>query len=179
MLAQIVSLLLGTLTDLLALGFLARIWMQWSRAPFRTPIGQFVTAVTNWAALPLRRVIPGFFGVDLASLLAAWLAQVAFYAVMAALAGASGGSALAISWMAALAVLRLFIYLLMGIVIIAALLSWINPYSPFMGFFDSLAHPLVAPMRRVLPLVGGIDLSPLLVLLLLQAALIVLSGLYF
>jgi len=179
MLAQIVALLLGALADLLALGFLARVWMQWSRAPLRSPVGRFVAALTDWAVLPLRRFVPGLWGIDLAGVLAAWLAQLAFFAAMVALTGAAGGDGAfaAIPWVAVIAVLRLFIYLLMGVVIIAAVLSWINPYSPFRGFFDTLARPLVSPVRRVLPLLGGVDLSPLVVILLLQAVLIVLGHL--
>lgn len=175
MFAQIVALLLGTAADLLALGFLARVWLQWARAPLRNPLGRFVAALTDWAVLPLRRVVPGLFGIDLASVLAAWLAQLAYYGTLAALAGAIGAPEVA--WLALLAAARLFVYLLMGVVIVAAVLSWINPHSPFMALFDALARPLLAPVRRVLPLLGGIDLSPLVVILLLQVALIVLSGL--
>lgn len=180
MLAQIVSLLLGTAADLLAVAFLARAYAQWVRAPFRNPVGQFVLAVTNWAVLPLRRVIPGLFGIDLASVFAAWLVQIAYFGVMAGLGGLAmmaPEAMLGVVWVAAIAVLRMSVYLLMGAVIIAALLSWINPYSPLGPLFDALAHPLLTPVRRRLPALGGIDLSPLVVLLLLQVALIVLANL--
>jgi len=177
MLAQIVALLLGTAADLLTLAFLGRVWMQWSRAPFRNPLGHFIAVATDWAVLPLRRFIPGLFGIDLASVFAAWLAQVAFHAVMATLAGASADAFVAALWIAAVAVPRLAVYLAMGIVIVAAVLSWINPHSPFRGLFDALAQPLLAPVRRFVPLLGGIDLAPLVVLLLLQVVLIVLGGL--
>jgi YggT family protein len=180
MLTQIVALLLGTAADLLALAFLARTYLQWARAPFRNPLGRFVATTTNWAVLPLRRLIPGLFGIDLASVFAAWLAQIVFYGVMAGLTAmtvVAPGAIIDVAWIAALAVLRMTIYLLMGVVIVAAVLSWINPHSPFMALFDALARPLLAPARRVLPLMGGIDLSPLVVLLLLQVVLIVLAGL--
>lgn len=180
MLAQIVSLLVGTAADLLAVAFLARIWMQAARASFRNPVGQFLLATTHWAVLPLRRIIPGLLGVDMASVFAAWLVQLAYLGLMLGLAGLilPGLDVLAgLAWAAALAVLRLFIYLLIGIVILAALLSWINPYSPFAPLIDGLARPLLAPLRRRLPALGGVDLSPLLALLLLQVALIVVAGL--
>lgn len=180
MLTQIVALLLGTAADLLALGFLARAYLQWARAPFRNPLGRFIAAATDWAVLPLRRLIPGLFGIDLASVLAAWLTQIAFYGVMAGLTGmlaVAPEAMVTVAWTAALAMLRMTVYLLMGVVILAAVLSWINPHSPFMALFDALARPLLAPVRRVLPLMGGIDLSPLVVLLLLQVVLIVLAGL--
>lgn len=180
MLVQILSLLLGTAADLLAVVFLARIYLQWARAPFRNPLGQFIIAATDWAVRPLRRVIPGLFGIDMASLFAAWLVQIAYLGLMAGLTGLvllSPASVLGVAAMAALALLRTLVYLLMGIVIIAALLSWINPYSPLAPLFDALSRPLLAPARRLLPALGGVDLSPLLVLLLLQVALIVIANL--
>lgn len=180
MLTQIVALLLGTAASLLTFAFLARVWMQWARAPFRNPVGQFVVVFTNWAALPLRRIVPGLFGIDLASVLAAWLTQFAYFAIMASLAGgdlAVLAGFLAIAWAALLGMLKLFIYLLMGVVILAALLSWLGPYSPAAPLFNGLAAPLLAPVRRFLPVLGGLDLSPLVVVLLLQVALTILAGL--
>jgi len=180
MLSQIFSLLLGTVADLLALALLARVWMQWARAPFRNPVGQFVASATNWAVLPLRRFIPGLFGADLASVFAAWLVQIVFFGIMAGLTGLvlpSPGAIVGVAMLALLAVMRLFVYLLMGVVIIAALLSWINPYSPVGPLFETLSRPMLAPVRRMLPRFGGLDLSPLVVILLLQVVLIVLNGL--
>lgn len=182
MLMQIVSLLLGTAASLLAVAFLARVYAQWARAPWRNPVGQFIAAATNWAVLPLRRVIPGLFGLDLASVFAAWLVQIAYFGVMAGLGGLMGAGVtldamFGVAWLASIAVLRIFVYLLMGVVIVAALLSWINPHSPLAPFFDVLARPLLQPVRRRLPALGGIDLSPLVVLLLCEVALVVLANL--
>lgn len=181
MLIQIVSLLLGTAASLLTLAFLARVWMQWARAPFRNPVGQFVLTFTDWAVLPLRRIIPGLFGIDLASVLAAWLTQCLLFSVMASLTGfdvLAFGGLLGVVWGALLGVIKLFIYLLMGVVILAALLSWLSPHSPAAPLFNGLAAPLLAPVRRVVPVFGGgLDLSPLVVILLLQVVLIVLENL--
>jgi YggT family protein len=180
MLFQIISLLLGTFADILAVAFLARLWMQWARAPFRNPVGQTILTFTDWAVLPLRRIIPGLLGIDLASAFAAWLAQIAYFGVILGMTGLvtlAPEGVLAVAWIACIAVLLLFVYVLMGVVIVAALLSWINPYSPFGAVFDALSRPLLQPVRRLLPALGGIDLSPLVVLLLLQVALIVLANL--
>lgn len=180
MFTQIISLLLGTAASLLSSAFLLRVWMQWVRVPFRNPVGQFVLAFTNWAVLPLRRVIPGLFGADLASAAAAWIAQFLFLAVMSSLSGAgvlAFGGLLAVAWAALIGVLELFIYLLMGVVILAALMSWISPFSPAAPLLAGLAAPLLAPVRRILPVLGGLDLSPLAVILLLQVGLIVLGNL--
>lgn len=180
MIVQIVALLLGTAASLLALAFVARVYAQWVRAPFRNPISQFIVTLTDWATLPLRRFIPGLLGIDMASLFAAWLVEIAYFGIMAGLTGAASvvpGALLLVTWMAALAVLRMVVYLLMGVVIIAALLSWINPHAPLAPFFDLLARPLLEPVRRRLPAMGGIDFSPLVVLLLCEVALIVLTHL--
>ena len=180
MITQILALLLGTAANLLTVAFLARAYAQWARAPFRNPLGQFLITLTDWAVLPLRRIIPGLFGLDLASVLAAWLAQIAYFGLMAGLTGAAllGPAALlGVLWFAAVAVLRMLVYVLMGAVIIAALLSWINPHTPLAPFFDTLARPLLAPVRRRMPALGGLDLSPLIVLVLLEVVLIVLANL--
>lgn len=182
MLTQIASLLLGTAASLLSVAFLARVWMQWVRAPFRNPVGAFVVALTDWAVRPLRRIVPGLFGIDLASVAAAWLTHFAFLAVMASLIGyglLEIGGFFAIAWAAVLATLKTFVYLLMGIVIVAALLSWIAPHAPAAPLFNGLAAPLLNPLRRIIPVfAGGIDISPLAVILLLQVALIVLENLH-
>lgn len=180
MIAQIVSLLLGTVTNLLAVAFLARVYAQWARAPFRNPVSQFIVALTDWATLPLRRFIPGLFGIDLASVLAAWLLQIAYFGIMAGLTGlvlVTPESILGVVWIATVTVLRMLVYVLMGVVIVSALLSWINPHSPVAPFFDALARPLLGPVRRRMPSLGGIDLSPLVVLVLLEVALVVLANL--
>ncbi|NWG30142.1 MAG: YggT family protein [Rhodocyclaceae bacterium] len=180
MLAQILSLLLGTAASLLTLAFLARFWMQWVRAPFRNPVGQFVVVFTNWAVMPLRRIVPGLFGLDLASVLAAWLTQCVYLFVIASVTGAtllSLGGFLALAWAATLGLLELFVYLLMGIVILAALLSWLAPFAPAAPLFHGLAAPLLNPVRRIVPVIGGLDFAPLVVVLLLQIALIVLENL--
>lgn len=180
MLAQIVSLLLGTAANLLAVAFLARVYAQWARAPFRNPVSQFIVALTDWATLPLRRFIPGFFGIDLASVFAAWLLQIAYFGIMAGLTGLAiigPESIFGVAWLASITVLRMMVYVLMGAVIISALLSWINPHSPVAPFFDALASPLLTPVRRRLPALGGIDLSPLVVLVLLEVVLVILANL--
>lgn len=183
MLAQILSLVVGTVVDLFCLVLLIRFVLQWARASFRNPVGQFVIAVTDWAVRPARKVVPGLFGLDLASLLLAWLLQLAWLGLAVALAGAADAlspTALgALALAAAVETVRLGVYLAMGVVIVAALLSWINPYAPMAPLFDALARPLLRPFRRLIPPVGGVDLSPLALLLALQVLLIVLGSLRF
>ena len=179
MLAQLLDLVLGSVCDFLSFAFLARFAMQWARVSFRNPVGRFVIAVTDWAVRPARKLVPGLFGLDLASFLLAWSMQWLYLALLIGITGAYAGAIAPAMGFAAgvalLATVRLGIYLAMGVVIVAALLSWINPYAPLAPLFNQLAAPLLRPMQRLLPPIGGLDLSPLFVLLLLQALLIVLG----
>jgi YggT family protein len=179
MLAQLLDLVLGSVCDFLSFAFLARFAMQWARASFRNPVGGFVIAVTDWAVRPARKLVPGLFGLDLASFLLAWLMQWLYLALLIGITGAYAGAMVPAMGFAVivalLATIRLGVYLAMGVVIVTALLSWINPHAPLAPLFNQLAAPLLRPAQRVVPPIGGLDLSPLLVLLLLQALLIVLG----
>jgi YggT family protein len=172
MLLSLFTLIVGTLADLLAFAFLARFAMQWARVSFRNPLGTFVVAITDWAVLPMRKMIPGLFGLDMASFILAWLVQTIFVSVIIGAAGIYGGTtgtALGVAVLSGLIeTLRLGVYIAMGVVIVAALLSWINPYAPLAPLFNQLAQPMLRPVQRIIPTIGGVDLSPLAVLLLLQ-----------
>jgi YggT family protein len=121
MLISIFTLVVGTLCDLLALAFLARFAMQWLRVPFRNQLGRFVLALTDWAVLPARKLVPGLFGLDLASLLLAWLVQTLFMSVVIGATGVQGGATAAgfgVTLLVGLVeTLRLAIYLAMGVII--------------------------------------------------------------
>ena len=179
MLISLFTLIVGTLCDLLALAFLARFAMQWLRVPFRNPLGRFVLALTDWAVVPMRKVVPGLFGLDLASLILAWLVQTLFMSVVIGASGVHGGATAAgfgVTLVAGLIeTLRLALYLAMGVVIMSAILSWVNPHAPIAPTFAQLAEPLLRPFRKLIPPIGGVDLSPLGALLLLQVGLMLLG----
>lgn len=181
MLTSLFTLIVGSLCDLLALAFLARFAMQWLRVPFRNPVGRFVLALTDWAVLPARKLVPGLFGLDLASLVLAWLVQTLFMSVRVVIVASEvpGGAAVggfgAAVLLGLIETVRLGIHLAMGVVIVSAVLSWVNPHSPVAPLFSQLSEPLLRPFRRLIPPIGGVDLSPLVVLLLLQAALVLLT----
>ncbi len=181
MLLSLFTLVVGSLADLLALAFLARFAMQWSPGLFRSPLGRFVAALTDWAVIPARKLVPGLFGLDLASLMPAWLVQAAYLVLFFGLAGFFGERGAGVIAIAAVAglieTLRLGLYLAMAVIIAAAVLSWVNPHAPMAPAIARLAEPLLEPVRRIVPLVGGVDLSPLFVLIGLQALLIVLGHL--
>jgi YggT family protein len=179
MLLSLFMLIVGSIADLLALAFLIRFAMHWSPALFRSPFGNFIAAVTDWALLPARKLVPGLFGLDMASFVLAWLVQALHIALILAVTGLHGGTAVPAFGVAALAglveAIRLGIYLAMALIVISALLSWLNPYAPLAPAIHRLADLLLRPVRRVIPPIGNVDLSPLFVLLALQAALIVLG----
>ncbi|MEJ7930769.1 YggT family protein [Ramlibacter sp. AN1015] len=175
MLFQILSLLLDVAAGLLAGSCLLRLYMQRQRISFSNPIGRFVFALTDWLVLPLRKVLPAVGRWDTASLVGAWLIELAQVTLLWLLLGAAGGAA----WLPVAAVfglLRLAISALTVLVIVGAVLSWVRADSPMVDLVERLCAPILRPFRRLVPLVGGIDLSPLVLLVLLQVAGIVLAG---
>jgi YggT family protein len=175
MLNQALRFLIDTAFGFVVYAALLRFIMQWLRAPFRNPIGLAVTALTDWAVKPLRKLLPGLGGYDWASLFFAWLGQVLWLAALAALGGAEFSGTLA-GYLLALAVLELLrasLWILIGAVFIQAILSWVAPDGPLAGVLNALTFRVLAPIRRVIPPLGGsLDLSPLIVIVLAQLALI-------
>jgi YggT family protein len=179
MLYQIVSLLLEVTAGLLTGTCLLRLYLQHQRIPMSArsgnPLGRFIFALTDWLVLPLRRIIPAAGRWDLASLVGAFLIQLSQFLVLWGLSGA-GASVLSVLVLAVFGIVRAAISGLTGIVIVYAILSWVQPQSMLSDILDRLVTPLLAPIRRVVPLVGGVDLSPLVLLVLLQIAAIVLGS---
>lgn len=180
MLYQIISLLLEVVTSVLGGACLLRLYMQYQRIPLSTrsgnPLGRFIFALTDWLVLPLRRVVPALGRWDLASLVGAYLLELTQFLLLWLLAGADGGL-FAVPILAAFGLLRLAISGLTGLIIVYAVLSWVQTHSVLSDLVERLCAPPLTPIRRVLPLVGGIDLSPLVLLVLLQIGAIVLGHL--
>ena len=177
MLYQIPSFLLDVVVGLLGGACLLRLYMQYHRGPFGNPLGRFVFAVTDWIVLPLRRIVPPFRRWDLASLIAAWLLVTVKVLLLMLLAG--GVERFAILPLVALVSLgQLIVSGLTALLIVYAVLSWIpNASMMMLDLVGRLAEPLVRPLRRFIPLVGGVDLSPLAAIVLVQVAAIVLGSL--
>ena len=174
MLFQITSFLLDIAAGLFGGACLLRMYMQYQRVPFGNPVGRFVFALTDWLVLPLRRIIPSRGRLDMASLAGAFLIElVQFGLLWMMLPGASQLSVLPL--LALFGLVRLVISGLTGLVIVYAILSWVQSDSPLVDVIDRLCAPLLRPFRKHIPLVGGIDLSPLALLVLLQIAAIVLG----
>lgn len=179
--AQALIFVIETIINLFVLAVLTRFYAQALRAPIRAkagnPIVDFIVALTDFAVKPMRKVVPGMLGLDFASLLVAWIAEIVLLLVKAAIlapaAFTHAGLWPAVALLALVCLLKLSIYLLIGVVIVQAILSWVNPYHPLRPFFDALARPFVRPFQRFIPLVGGVDLSPFVLLILLQVLLMV------
>ena len=167
-----VAFVVDTIFHLFILAALVRFWMQVLKAPARNPIAQFTMALTDFAVKPLRRVVPGLWGLDLASLLVAWAAEFLLQVVLLLLADAplagNAGVLSIVLYFAFVKLIRLSVYIVMGAVFIQALLSWVNPYHPVAPFFDALTRPFLKPFRKVVPLIGGVDITPVLVLIVCQ-----------
>jgi YggT family protein len=173
MLENALIFLIETILGLFTIGLLVRFYMQWARAPQRNPVSDFVNALTNFAVLPMRRLIPGWWGLDLATLMLAWLVQLLEVFLVLMLSGypmrADPGQAIAgMALLAIVNVIRLGLYVAIGVLIVQAVLSWVNPYSPVAALTNTLTRPFLRPVQRVVPTIANVDLSPLVVIVICQ-----------
>lgn len=184
MLIRILAFLLETLFFLLIAAALLRAWMNWVRVNMSAQPGRFVMAVTDWLVKPLRRMLPRSLAqsrVDWASVIAAVVLALIYALLWALLFGVLMGAlelapavlltllSFALKMLVRVALQTLFI-LVLGF----AILSWVQPGSPAYALLGRLTEPMLAPLRRVIPAVGGVDLSALVLIVLLQIALMIL-----
>ena len=174
MLFEIVVFLLDVVVGLISGACLLRMYMQAQRVPFGNPVGQLVFALSDWIVMPLRKFMPGKGRWDMSCLLAAFALQLVEMLLLWLLQGA-GSTALALPWLAVCGLINVTLSGLMGILLVYAILSWVQPYSPIYGVLQRLAEPVVAPIRKVVPLIGDVDFSSLIALIVLQVLLMVLN----
>ena len=160
----ILQLIVDTAASVVGGVLLLRFWMQAIRVRPPMSIAQFIFTLTDWLVRPLRRLLPGVGGYDWASLIGAFLVVLLASCVLL-LAGASGQTVLLY---ALFRFLNWIIYGFMGLLIIEVIFSWINPHAPLAPFVHALNDPLLRPLRRLIPPVGGLDLTVLVALILLQ-----------
>ena len=178
MFEDILSIVLRAAYWVLVPAALLRFYMQAVRAPFRNPLGQFVCAVTDWAVRPLRRMLAGKGGYDWASVVAAFgfelLHGALFDALSMRLSILRGGAS---SWLVSslFGFAHTILVIAIACLIIYAILSWVRTDSVIGDILENIVNPWLRPIRRRVPMFGGIDLSPLVLLVLLQIALIVLG----
>jgi YggT family protein len=177
MVDQALKLVIDVAFGLVTFAFLLRFLMQLLRAPFRNPFGQAVLALTDWLVVPLRKLLPGFRGVDWASLVAAYLFQLlwllALYAIFGRGFSMTGAGVLFVLLAAVVELFKVAIWVLIFVVIAQAILSWVAPDGPLAGLLNAMTFPFLRPLRRFIPPLGGtLDLTPLILIVVLQLVLI-------
>jgi YggT family protein len=154
--------LIRTLLGLYIAVVLIRFLLQWARADFYNPVSQFIVRVTSPVLRPLRKFIPGYGGLDTASLVLAWILQSVEMALIAMLLGYTLFPIGALLWSVP-ALIELAIDIFLFAILIRVILSWVNPdpYNPASGLLERLTDPLLRPARRLIRPIGGVDLSPM------------------
>ncbi len=173
MIATAFAFILQTIFGLFTLMLLLRFYLQLTRAPFQNPISQAVVAVTNFVVKPVRKVVPGWRGLDLTTLLLAYVTQFILLVLIRWLGDfpflVAGSSIwIALLGLALVEILKLSIYIFLYAVIAQAILSWINPYNQLTPLLDALTRPVLNPLRRLIPTAGGFDFSPIVVFIVAQ-----------
>jgi YggT family protein len=170
--------LVNTVFGLFIVALLLRFYLQWVRAPFRNPLSEFLQALTDFIVRPARRLIPGLWGLDLATFALAWFAQFLEILVVLQIRGVSPGPdagmiVAAAALMALVMLAKIGLYIVMVAVIAQVLLSWVGPYSPMMPLLNSMTRPFLRVFQRRIPPIGNVDLSPLFLLVAVQLLLMV------
>lgn len=167
--------LVTTLMDLYIYVFVVRFLMQWARADFKNPLAQALVQISDPLVRPARRVIPGWGGIDIATLVVILILQITAVVIVTTLASGfnyvTGIGLISVLTMAALRFFHAFLNVILFFVFIRVILSWVAPglYNPIVSIIYSVTEPVMAPFRRLLPPLGGLDLSPLFLLLSISA----------
>lgn len=178
MMGEAMVFLLDALLQPFAAILLFRFHAVWLRVPMRNPIGEFIMAITDFMVLPLRKRLPAISGLDSATLLLALLAELLYLGGLYMVQGdlSHGFPLIALLVLAMVKLLKISVYLLLIAVIAQAILSWINPHTPVAPMLAAVTCRFLQPIRNVVPLLGGIDLSPLLLFVVCQLIIIVPIG---
>lgn len=180
---QILVFLLDTILGLLSLALLLRFYFQLLRVPYYNSVSQFLIAATDFIVRPARRIIPGWSGMDMATLVLAWI----FECIILVSVFMIQGYDFEVNLIASLGVIGLLglveivkttLYIVLIMIIMQAVLSWVNPHSPMAPLLDSFTRPFLAVFRKRIPPIANVDLSPLFVLILIQVLLMVVAGVH-
>ncbi len=164
-----IEFLIQTLFGMYLVAIMLRVLLQLTRADFYNPVSQFLVKVTNPPLIPLRRIIPGFMGIDFAAI----VLMIVIKAVEIFLIVLIKGISINISGLVILSIaelLRLLINVYFFTILIQVVISWVNPgtYNPVVSLLYSINEPLLSRARRLIPPISGFDLSPIIVIILLQ-----------
>ena len=171
-----INYLLGFVFDALLMVLVIRVWLQLVKADFYNPLSQFVVKVTNPLVIPFRRVIPGFGGIDMATLVIAYLvASIKF--ILIPLINGGPIDIITALFLGLLYLIKQTGFLLFVLMLVMALMSWVvQGYNPTQMILHQLTEPVLRPIRNIIPSIGGLDLSILAAFLLLNVINILLSG---
>jgi YggT family protein len=174
---QIMIFLLETVVGLFSLALLLRFYVQWFRVPYYHPLARFLVTVTDFIVRPSRRLIPSWRGLDLSTFVLAWLAQFVIL-IGTNLLRDHGieGNIISFALLAFTELIKITLYILLTMIIVQAVLSWINPHSPLAPVLESFTQPILGPFRRYIPPIANVDLSPLFAIILLQILLMVVGN---
>jgi len=165
------NFLVSTIFDLYIMVVLLRIWLQAARADFYNPFSQFIVKATQSVVGPLRRVIPSVGSLDLATLLFAYLLCVIKFVILILIANGTLVFSVDFLLFGLLSLVKAAGGLLFWVLLLRAILSWVSQgRSPIEYLFNQLTEPMLAPIRRILPPMGGFDLSVLVLFIALQFA---------
>jgi len=167
-----------TLLDLYILTFVLRILLQAVRADFRNPISQFVVKVTDPLVLPIRRFVPPIGPVDTATLLIALALQALVTGVLLNVACTTGPNPLQLVGLSVIRLARLTLNIYFFLIIAQVIISWVaaGQYNPMFALLSQVVEPALRPIRRLIPPIAGLDLSPLFAIIAIQVFLLLLSG---
>lgn len=168
---------INALTSLYLLVLLLRFWLPWLQADFRNPLAQGILRLTSPLVIPVRRIVPPFGRLDTATILVAFIIQYIAVLLMLLIIGQTPGIVpIALTAVVKLVVLsiNLFVYA----IFIRIILSWISPgaYNPATAIITTLTEPVLRPFQRLIPPMGGFDISPIFAIILLLAATIIVNG---
>ena len=177
---KIAALIINTIGGMFLLAVMLRFLLQVARADFYNPISQTLVRFTNPLVKPLRRLIPGFLGIDVASLVLAVLVKlvmiVCLFMIQTGGVGFDVGRVLLVALLSCLvSILNIYFVAMLATIII----SWVaaGSYHPAVVLIHQIAEPVMAPFRRLLPAMGGIDFSPMLAFLAINVVKILFTGL--
>ncbi len=180
-LSNVLYFLVDTLFSLYIALIMVRFLLGLARADFRNPLSHFIIAATNPVLKPLRAFVPPIGKIDTSAIVAMLLLKILQLSLLLMIKG-QAPALLPLAWYAVLQLLELAVYVYIFALIIQAVISWVNPAAlqggnPMGSLLNSLTYPIVAPISRVMPPIGMVDISPLIAILLLNIVLIVIRSL--
>ena len=174
---QALYFIIKTLAQLYLLLLLLRFWLPILRADFRNPIAQGILRITSPLVIPVRRIVPPIGRLDTSTIMVAYILEFLLVLALLAIRGLSVDTLpIAITAVLELAILSLNLFFF--VILIKVILSWVAPQNnnPMTVLLHSMAEPVLRPLRRIVPAIGGFDISPIFAIILLKAAEIVLQS---